>query len=157
MTTEFRKGLPSKAQVKAHEANGGLWEDEDLTHRFRLNSEGEITFAYNQEWRKPFAGSAWYSDSYRPLKADRTPLDWESLPDLDRQLDSLTQTLTLIREQDRARKRVCEDLEKRVRDLQAQVVAAIERAEKAEAKVRALEGVGQAKAGEGRFRNLEID
>lgn len=144
MTTEFRKGLPSKAQVKAHEANGGLWEDEDLTHRFRLNSEGEITFAYNQEWRKPFAGSAWYSDSYRPLKADRTPLDWESLPDL-------------IREQDRARKRVCEDLEKRVRDLQAQVVAAIERAEKAEAKVRALEGVGQAKAGEGRFRNLEID
>jgi len=267
MTTEFRKGLPSKAQVKAHEANGGLWEDEDLTHRFRLDSEGEITVACDETWVRPFIGSAWYSDSYRPIKADRTPLDWESLtvalpagtkmgadpdlqalyaivdgapgpapmpvdvelewskrvdpddtdtqgdwmlrragshleafrvsaiwsdhessygqallrmrnildtvaaarkgstatiasplaPDLDRQLDSLTQTLTLIREQDRARKRVCEDLEKRVQDLQAQLAAAVERAEKAEAKVRALEGVGQAKAGEGRFSNLEID
>lgn len=268
MTTEFRKGLPSKTQVKAHEANGGLWEDRGPHASvsgcyFHLDSDVITT----DDGVTPMTGSSWDDDSYRPLKTDRTPLDWESLtvilpagtrldadpdlqalyaivdgapgpapipvdveeewsrrvdpddretqgdwklrragehlevfrksaiwsdheprygqallrmrdildtvaaarrgstatitsqpvPDLDRHLDSLTQTLTLIREQDRARKRVCEDLEKRVRDLQAQVVAAIERAEKAEAKVRALEGVGQAKAGEGRFRNLEID
>lgn len=83
MTTEFRKGMPSKAQVKAHAANGGLWEDRGPAQTpdgrccLRLDSEGEIIVSGATVGRP--VGPVWDKNSYRPIKIDHTPVDWESL------------------------------------------------------------------------------
>lgn len=92
MSTEYRRGIPSVAHVQAATRLGLLWHRESATadHRtqFAIRVDGDVGSDFGRYFgRSPddltaTEGTIWpYEErySYRPIRPDGTPVDWEVL------------------------------------------------------------------------------
>ena len=90
MTTEYRPGIPSHAHIEAATRLGLLWEDPDLgitQGRWRLEIRDGVLFSDYATAGSGFAN--WNSSldahpiaetaTFRPIRPDGTPVDWETL------------------------------------------------------------------------------
>jgi len=87
MSTEYRRGIPSVAHVEAATRLGLLWRrrgtDAEHRTRFAVNSSGTVLSDYGGEDDALLAlGPVSNNErhySYRPIRTDGTPVDWEVL------------------------------------------------------------------------------
>lgn len=86
--TSFREGLPTVEQVRRHlELYGGRWEDRgtgssDEGVFFTVHADGLILGDFWGKRHRPGVHSPsglWQTDSYRPVKEDKTPVPWSEL------------------------------------------------------------------------------
>ena len=90
MTTEYRRGVPSTAHVEAATRLGLEWEDDDVgpmkarwrlvVHEESIRGDYATSNTNYSNWdSSPFDRVPYQNSSYRPIRPDGTPVDWEVL------------------------------------------------------------------------------
>lgn len=82
---EYRPGLPSAEQVRAHEARGGVWqvlvaEGWVVIHGLRAFAGGVAAFSERKQAWLIEEPARWLNVKTRPCLADGTPCPWPECP-----------------------------------------------------------------------------